>query len=426
MFGIMVSQYFGVIFLDRVILHCDLNNFYASVECVKNPSLQGKSVAVCGNEDDRHGIILAKSQKAKSFGVQTGDTVIEAKRKCKDLIVVQTDFEAYHKFSVKVKEIYKRYTDLIESFGMDECWLDVSGSTKIFGNGEKIADEIRNKIKEELGLTISVGVSFNKIFAKLGSDMKKPDATTVISKENFREKIWGLPASDLFYVGRKTTKALQKYGIYTIGDIAVTDVSLMRQILGKNGVDLWIYANGMDKSPVSHINSKITVQSVSRGITCMESLVTTEEAERVISELSSCVSKSLRQEHLLASGVQLAIKNDSLSVSQYSSPLQMPTHNVKEIYNLAVELLKKHKWEDKIRSVSVRTYNLIDEKALRQFTTDVDMEKCKKCEKIDEALIDIRNRFGKNTVFNSSRLLGTKMPADKSEYSSLPPASVNF
>lgn len=412
--------------MNRVILHCDLNNFYASVECVKNPFLQGKAVAVCGNEDDRHGIILAKSQKAKSFGVETGDTVIEAKRKCRDLIVVKTDFEAYHKFSERVKEIYKRYTDLIESFGMDECWLDISGSTKLFGNGEKIADEIRNKIKEETGLTISVGVSFNKIFAKLGSDMKKPDATTVISKENFREKIWSLPASDLFYVGRKTSKALQRYGIYTIGDIALSDVSFMKQVLGKSGVDLWIYANGMDKSPVSHINSKSTVQSVSRGITCTESLVTAEEAKRVILELSTSVSKGLRQEHLLANGVQIAIKNDGLSVSRYSSSLQMPTHNAKEIYTLAAELLEKHKWENNVRSVSVRTFNLIDEKNLQQITTDIDMKKCKKSEDIDDALVNIRKQFGKNTVFNSSRLLGTKIPADKSEYSSLPPASVNI
>lgn len=410
--------------MKKIILHCDLNNFYASVECVKNPALKGKPVAVCGSDDDRHGIVLAKSQPAKMCGVKTGDTIFEARKKCKEIIIVQTDFDAYHHYSEFVKDIYSQYTDLIEPFGMDECWLDVSGSTILFGEGEKIADEIREHIKRETGLTISVGVSFNKIFAKLGSDMKKPDATTLISRENFKEKVWSLPASELLFVGRRTTKTLEKYGIKTIGDIALSQGSFMKKILGKNGFDLWLYANGMDTSPVSHIDSKPVMKSVSRGITCVESLLSVYETQRVIAELCISVSKGLRREHLLATGIQVAVKDDNLTVKQYSAPLEFPTFSAKELFDSAVLLFfEKHKWKRNIRSISVRTYNLVNEKSFQQLTMGYDIVTHEKQEIVDTALTEIREKQGRNTVFNGCRLLGTKMPTGKSDYSSLPPAS---
>lgn len=410
--------------MKRIILHCDLNNFYASVECVKNPALKGKPVAVCGSEDDRHGIVLAKSQPAKLCGVKTGDTIFEAKKKCKGLIVVQTDFDAYHHYSEWVKDIYAQYTDLIEPFGMDECWLDVSGSTILFGEGEKIADEIREHIRRETGLTISVGVSFNKVFAKLGSDMKKPDATTIISRENFKEKIWGLSASELLFVGRRTTKTLKKYGIQTIGDIALSQGEFMRKILGKNGFDLWLYANGMDTSPVSHMDSKPIMKSVSRGITCVESLLSVYEVERVIAELSISVSKGLRREHLLATGIQVAVKDDNLTVKQYSAPLEFPTYSAKELFDSAVEVfLEKHKWKRNIRSLTVRTYNLVYEKSFQQLTVGYDIDAHERREIVDGTLTEIREKQGRDIVFNGCRLLGTKMPTGKSDYSSLPPAN---
>ena len=410
--------------MKRIILHCDLNNFYASVECVKNPNLYGKCVAVCGSEDDRHGIVLAKSQPAKICGVKTGDTIIEARRKCGNLIVVRPDFDTYYDYSEKVKSIYSRYTDLIEPFGMDECWLDVSGSKKLFGDGFTIAEEIRECVRKETGLTISVGVSFNKVFAKLGSDMKKPDATTIISQENYKEKVWCLNANEMIFVGRRTFATLQKYGINTIGEIAETQPDFLRKILGKNGFDLWIYANGLDASPVSHIDSKPIPQSVSRGITCMESLVSTEEVERVIAELSAKVGKNLRQEHLLATGVQLAVKDDTLNIQQYSCNLEFPTHNAKEIYEEARSLLiSKHNWKRDVRAITVRTYNLVWEQSFQQLHIDYDIDTHEKIGVIDDALNVIRKKLGKDTIFNGCRLLGTKMPAGKSEYSSLPPAS---
>lgn len=222
--------------MERTILHCDMNNFYASVECMLNPKLKGHPVAVCGSTEERHGIVLAKNYEAKAYGVQTGEVVWQAKQKCKDLIVVNPHYLEYIKYSRLAREIYSRFTDLIEPFGMDECWLDVSGSTDLFGTGEKIAEKIKETIKFELGLTISVGVSFNKIFAKLGSDMKKPDAITVIKKDTFKKKIWNLPASDMLGVGRATKKKLDNYGIYTIGDLAQTSPNLLQTTLGKNGI----------------------------------------------------------------------------------------------------------------------------------------------------------------------------------------------
>lgn len=412
--------------MKRIILHCDLNNFYASVECVKNPALKGKPVAVCGSDDDRHGIVLAKSQPAKICGVKTGDTIFEAKKKCKGLIIVQTDFDAYHHYSEIVKDIYAEYTDLIEPFGMDECWLDVSGSTVLFGEGEKIADEIRKHIRRETGLTISVGVSFNKVFAKLGSDMKKPDAVTIISRENFKEKIWRLSASELLFVGRRTTKTLQKYGINTIGDIALSQGSFMRKILGKNGFDLWLYANGMDTSPVSHMDAKPVMKSVSRGITCVESLLSVYEVERVIAELCISVSKGLRREHLLATGIQIAVKDDNLTIKQYSAPLEFPTYSAKELFDSAVSVfLEKHKWKRNIRSLTVRTYNLVYEKSFQQLTVGYDIDTHERNEILDETLTEIREKQGRDIVFNGCRLLGTKMPTGKSDYCALPPAGYN-
>lgn len=412
--------------MNRTILHCDLNNFYASVECVKNPVLKNKAVAVCGNPDDRHGIVLAKSQSAKLCGVKTGDTISEASNKCKNLIVVLPDFDAYHDYSEIVKEIYSRYTDLIEPFGMDECWLDISESSKLFGNGEKIANEIRKIVKQETGLTISVGVSFNKVFAKLGSDMKKPDAVTVISKENFKDKIWCLPANELLFVGRKTNMALEQYGINTIGDIAKSNPTFLKRILGKNGFDLWLYANGMDTAPVSYINFTPALKSVSRGITCVESLVSIDEAKRVIAELSVKVSKGLRYEHLLAKGVQLAVRDDTLKVQQYGDLLDFPTHSAKDLFNEACCLLEEnHNWNNNIRSLTVITYDLIVENTAQQLTVEYDIMRHIKTDSADTTATELRKRYGKNTLFNGCRLFGTKIPAVKSEHSSLPPAGYN-
>ena len=233
--------------MDRIILHCDINNCYASIECAENPELKGKPIAVCGSSEDRHGIVLAKSQEAKYYGVQTGETIWQAKLKCPSLIIVKPNFDKYLKYSKAARDIYYRFTDKIESFGLDECWLDVTGSTKLFGSGEEIAHMIRTSILEELGITISVGVSFNKVFAKLASDLKKPNAVTIIDKKTFKKTVWQLPAEYLMGVGRQTLKTLNSMYIKTIGDLAKESPEKLQKVLGKNGYQLWEYANGCER-----------------------------------------------------------------------------------------------------------------------------------------------------------------------------------
>lgn len=236
--------------MDRVILHSDMNSFYASVEIMLNPELRNKPVAVGGSTEERHGIILTKNQIAKKYGIKTGMVNWEAKLLCPDLVIITPHYEQYIKYSKMAREIYSRYTDKIEPFGMDECWLDMTESTELFGNGFDIANNIRKTIKSELGLTVSIGVSFNKIFAKLGSDMKKPDAITVINRENYKDKVWNLPVEDLFYVGPATKRKLNSIGVQTIGNLAKFPVNILKDKLGKNGIMLSAYANGADTSPV--------------------------------------------------------------------------------------------------------------------------------------------------------------------------------
>lgn len=268
--------------MERTILHCDMNNFYASVECMLNPKLKGHPVAVGGDVENRHGIILAKNYEAKKFGIQTGEALWQAKQKCRNLIIVPPHYEEYLKYSRLAHSIYEDYTDLIEPYGMDEVWLDITGSTKLFGNGEKVANELRERIKFELGLTISVGVSFCKVFAKLGSDMKKPDAVTVIPKDSFREVIWNLPASDLLGVGRSTDKFLSSYGIHTIGELANAYPDLIQRKLGKNGMMLLAFANGEDRSRVAPQDYEPPMKSVGHGITTVQDLENNAEVAKTL------------------------------------------------------------------------------------------------------------------------------------------------
>ena len=296
---------------ERTILHCDMNNFYASVECMLDTSLRDKAVAVCGSVEERHGIVLAKNYKAKGCGVKTGEAIWQAKQKCRDLVIVEPHYEQYMKFSKLAREVYSRYTDQIEPYGMDECWLDVSGSG-IKGTGFEIADEIRRTIKFEMGLTISAGVSFNKIFAKLGSDMKKPDAVTCIDRETFKEKIWGLPASDLLGVGRATEKVLYGYGIHTIGQLAEAPEGLLKGRFGKNGIALKRYANGEDHSLVMRSDYVSPVKSVGHGITTLQDLENAAEVWCVMLELVQDIGSKLRSHKKKACGIIVPMRMNGL------------------------------------------------------------------------------------------------------------------
>ena len=407
--------------MERVILHSDLNACYASIECMLNPQLRGKPVAVAGSVEERHGIILAKSQEAKVCGVKTGEAVWQAKLKCPDMIVVPPHYDEYIKYSSLVRDIYRRYTDLIEPFGLDEAWLDVTGSQRLFGNGWQIAESIRETVKSELSLTVSIGVSFNKVFAKLGSDLKKPDAVTVITREDFKEKLWKLPAVEMIGVGRATFAKLNSFGIHTIGDLANCDRDWITKQLGKNGTEIWIFANGFDTSRVKPDGYKEPVKSIGHGITCSEDLVNAGEVWRVFLSLSQDVQRRLTGCGLKACGVQITVKDCRLFCSQFQKKLAIPTRSASELAREAMELFKKrYEWKNNVRAVTIRAIDLIEINAPAQLDFFSDVSKHEKIQKIDDTVLALRRRFGKNAIFNACLMLEGKMPGGHPEESVLP------
>ena len=396
----------------RTILHSDMNAFYASVEMMLDPKLRGKAVAVCGSTEDRHGIVLAKSSLAKKAGVKTGMVNWEARRMCPDLIVVPPQYDQYLKYSKLAHEIYYRYTDLVEPFGMDECWLDVTGSG-IYGTGMEIAEEIRQATKDELGLTVSIGVSFNKIFAKLGSDMKKPDAITEITKENYQEKVWPLPASDLLYVGPATTKKLKTHCVHTIGDLAAVGPDTLHKWLGINGIKLWRYASGADASRVMQKDYESPIKSIGHGITCTADLESEEDVYKVILELSQDVGHRLRIHGLAATGVQIWIRASDLSGSQFQCKLPNKTQVPIEIAEAGFNLfLKKYPWHIPVRAVTIRGIDLVSQSQCEQLSLFFDHTKHDKRMMLQNAIEDIRRRFGKRSIYNAILMGELKMPSD--------------
>lgn len=402
--------------MARNILHCDMNNFYASVECMLDPSLKKYPVAVCGSVEERHGIVLAKNYKAKAFNVQTGDAVWQAKEKCKDLVIVPPHYEEYIKYSKLARNVYERYTDQVEPYGMDECWLNITGTEMLFGSPERVANEIRETMKFELGLTISVGVSFNKIFAKLGSDMKKPDAVTVIAKETFREKIWGLPAADLLGVGRATQRVLNNYGIRTIGELANTNPDFLRSQLGKNGVALWNYANGNDLSLVAKKDFVSPVKSVGHGITTVKDLETSEQVWLVFLELTQDIGHKLRVHGLSAEGVAIHIRDNTLYTKQWQTKIELPTQSPMIIAKRAFQLFEeRYIWRNPIRSITIQAINLVSQDTPRQIGLFMDMEKIEKLEKLEKCIETIRERFGKDSIRNGALYQNLYLPPEKAE-----------
>lgn len=395
---------------ERRILHSDANSFYASVEMVLNPSLTGKAVAVCGSTENRHGIVLAKSEKAKKAGVKTGMANWQARECCKDLIVVEPQYDYYLKFSKLLHGIYKRYTDLIEPFGMDECWMDITDTKR---DPMEVAEEIRKTVKNELGLTVSIGVSFNKVFAKLGSDMKKPDAITEISRDNFKDKIWPLPCSDLLYCGPATTEKLSRMRVKTIGDLARQTPERMKNKFGKNGVMLWNFANGLDVSRVAHQDYIVPAKSVGHGITCKFDVVNNEEAEQVVFALVQEIGYKLRAMNLRAKGVQVFIRDNKLSFCGWQTPLELATQNSADIGKAAIELIKaKYDWHARIRAITVSAIRLERADNPTQIYIFNDYNKMEKISRLEHAVDDIRNKYGKNSIRPAIILNEKKMPKD--------------
>lgn len=389
----------------REILHCDLNNFYATVACRDDPSLKGKAVAVGGSLEERHGIILAKNELAKSFGVSTGEAIWQAQLKCPSLVVVPPDFKRYTYFSKEVRKIYERYTDLVEPFGIDECWLDVTGSRRLFGNGIEIADRIRREIIEEQGLTASVGVSFNKIFAKLGSDLKKPNATNVIPYDRFREIVWPLEVNRLLGVGPATEKKLRSLAVFTIGDLANADFEAVRLRLGKNGELLYHFANGEENSAVLKTDFKYRPQSVGRSVTCPKDLTTFDEVYRVFLRLAEEVARELRREDMEAHSVAVHIRDNRLQVKEFMTGVDVPIQTAKRLADEGIKLLRNNYWfEYPLRSVGIRAINLRDYSPEYQLSFFDDRMKIIKQELIERSMDGIRDKYGDSAVVRASLL----------------------
>lgn len=381
----------------RTVLHSDCNSFYASVECLYHPEIRDKPVAVGGDEEKRHGIILAKNEHAKKFNIRTGETIFSAKKKCPDLVVVPPNFKRYVMFSDKIKKIYLDYTDMVEPFGLDEAWLDVTGSSRI-GGGVRIAQEISDRIKYELGITVSIGVSFNKIFAKLGSDYKKPDAITYIGAENFRDIVWGLPATDMLHVGNATKHKLLKYGIRTIGDIANTEPKVLRTILGKWGDMLYGFANGLDSSPVAVFDRMRDVKSIGNSSTAPKDLENYEDVAIVMSVIADSVGRRLREKGLVASCVEISVRDNRLASFTRSRTLDHTTSITDEITKTALQLFKEnYRWYRPVRSVGVSVSQLSSDTNGEQISF-FDNEYRQKQEKLDATLDILKQRFGSYAV----------------------------
>lgn len=407
--------------MPQAILHSDLNSFYYSVEAMLDHSLRGKPVAVCGSVEDRHGIILAKSDLAKRAGVKTGMTLWESRQLCPKLITVPPQYDEYIKYSKLAHEIYYRYTDLVEPFGMDECWVCVTDCLHKYKTPLGLAESIRKSMKNELGLTVSIGVSFNKIFAKLGSDMKKPDAITEITASNYKEKVWPLPVSELLCVGHATTAKLKSMGIRTIGEPAAAPPEMLKLRFGVNGLKLWRFAAGLDASRVMHKDYVAPIKSIGHGITCVSDLVDEEEVWKVILELSQDVGHRLRVHKLAARGVQISVRGNDLYGCQFQCRLPFKTQLPSEIAEYSFRLFQeRYSWTTKVRALCVRAIDLVPQDDCEQLSFFIDQEKRDRRVRIQDAVEEIRGRFGDSAISYAVLMGDIKMPHDGRELVKMP------
>lgn len=391
--------------MKRCVLHIDCNKFYASVECLYRPELRDKPMAVGGDPENRHGIILTKNEIASKYGLTVGEPLWKARQKCPDLVVVPPNYPLYLRFSALARKIYEDYSEFIEPFGLDECWLDVTGSEK---SGEEIAHEIRKRVKSQLGITVSVGVSFNKVFAKLGSDYRKPDAVTVIDESNYKDIAWSLPCGDLLMVGRSAQKKLNAYGINTIGDLADTDVAVLKSLFGKNGEMLHSFANGTECSPVRHKDEISDVKSVGNSTTAPRDLVNEEDVKTVFRVLCESVSTRLREKGLKGRVVTIYVRDKELS--SFSRQMKIPANTdiSTEIFYYAMKLFcTNYFWNKPIRSLGVSVSDF--DVAYEQFDFEKTVENREKQEKLETAVDSLRRRFGNYCIGRACQLKDTEL-----------------
>lgn len=398
---------------QRLIFHCDCNNFFASCECLDHPELKSVPLAVAGDPENRVGVVVAKNELAKKYGVKTTDTVWQAKRKCPDLVFVPPRHHLYKEISNRINDIYHEYTEYVEPASIDESYLDMTGAPDFYGmTAREMADALRDRIRTEIGVTISVGVSFNKIFAKMGSDYKKPDATTEITPDNYREILWPLPVSDLMFAGKAAVAVLNKKSIHTIGDLARQPKERMRDLLGKGGDQLWLYANGLDTEPVRKWGDAPEIKSVSRGMTFKRDLVTEEEIRTGVAVLVDHVAMSLRRHGLKGAVINIQIKTPDLRVISRQTSLDHYTYLQHEIQEIAMRLIRGN-WtigeKAPIRAITVGVTKLLpSDQAGEQMdmfdllvTTNVGKPikaQREKHEKLEAAVDSIRRRFGNQMI----------------------------
>ncbi len=387
----------------RTILHCDMNNFYASVECLHRPSLRNKPVVVGGDEEARHGIVLAKNMIAKQAGITTGETLRDARSKCPGLVSVPPNFPLYLRYAKLARSIYNDYTDRVEPFGLDEAWMDLSGTGR---DGQETADELRKRIRDELGITASVGVSWNKIYAKLGSDMRKPDATTVITKDNYRETVWPLPAADLLYVGPATARKLYDRNVLTIGNLASTSDDVLRSWFGKVGLVLAAFARGDDNSPVAQaVGDEALIKSIGNSTTTPRDLVCDDDAKIVIYVMAESVAARLRDHGLRCTTVAISVRDKELLSFTRQRKLKHATACSNEIAAAAMELFRdNYRWPKPIRSLGVRGADLVSATVPLQMDIFGDAEQREERERLERTVDVIRGRFGHNAILRAALL----------------------
>ncbi|MCC8122032.1 MAG: DNA polymerase IV [Oscillospiraceae bacterium] len=388
--------------MDRIILHSDLNAFYASVACLYHPELRGKPVAVCGSVEQRHGIILASTPEAKACNVKTGDAAWQARQKCPNLILVEPHMEQYVLFSTRAREIYADYSPAVEPFGLDESWIDLTGSGT-FADAIHTADIIRERIRRELGLTVSIGVSFNKSMAKIGSDLRKPDYTNPIPREGLQEIVWPLPAQDLWGVGRATRGKLARYGIDTIGRLAQTDPEQLRRLFGVNGYTLWQLANGMDQEPVAKTGSARVVKSIGNSTTTPRDLVTEQDIRVTAMLLAESVAERMREQQFKCQTVQVGIRRANLASCERQERLPFPSCTARRIGDAATRLILANWTGDPIRSLGVRGCNLVCD-AFPQMSLLAELQQEQKQEDLERTVQNIRHRFGHFSIRRGSML----------------------
>ena len=407
--------------MERTILHIDLNNFFASVECKYAPELASGYMAVIGNVEDRHGIILAKNQKAKEKGVKTGMLLRDAEKLCPGIVFVEANHDRYAYWSMRAKALYRQYSERVESVGIDEAWVDVTG-VKTANGGKDIADEIRERVKDELGLTVSVGVSFNKVFAKLGSDMKKPDGTTVISRENYKSLVWGLPVGDLLFVGHSTLDKLKRIGIESVGDLARSKLEYVSKYLGKIGENLWFYANGEDKSPVLDSRNDGDIKSVGNSVTCYRDLTSEEDVAVMLSSLCESVSERLMRYDIgRAKSISVGIRDSKLNWYAKQEKLNRPSVLSDDFFTSAMKLFNEmFDWSDSIRSLSVTVFDFADGEQLDINVSDVEYMKRLNLMK---TVGKIRDKYGAGSVRRGLSFKDRKLTKEGNGHGgSLPPA----